>query len=67
MSGMDGEGDEAYAGWTGREARHERDGQGGRRDMSGMDGEMDGETRHERDGRGGRRNMSGMDGEGDET
>ena len=37
MNGMDGEG----AGWTGRETRHERDGRGGRRDMSGMDGEGD--------------------------
>ena len=39
MSGMDGERD--MRGWTGREARHEQDGRGGRRDMSGMDGEGD--------------------------
>ena len=50
MSGMDEEG--YMRGWTGREARHERDGRGGRRDMSGMDGEGD---------------MSGMDREGVET
>ena len=29
MSGMDGEGDETRAGWTGRETRHERDGREG--------------------------------------
>ena len=39
MSGMDGEGD--MSGMVGRETRHERDGRGGRRDMSGVDGEGD--------------------------